>query len=134
MASFLHAVEVKRDGDGCFAAIDPDWFIWGPFGGYLAALALRAMASYSNLLRPAAFSCQFLKAAAAGPVSFIVKRRKAGRRAELLRVCAIQAGEPFLDAQCWFVATGLTGLAHESASMPPVETPFQLPPWDDFRQ
>src|SRR5687767_10185904 len=132
MASFLRAVEVTRDGDDCFAAIDPDWFIWGPFGGYLAALALRAMASYSNLPRPAAFSCQFLKAAAAGLVSFVVERRKSGRRAELLRACMIQAGEPFLDAQCWFVAGDLTGLTHDRATMPPVETALQLPPWDGF--
>jgi hypothetical protein len=132
MASFLRSVKVTRDGDDCLAAIDADWFIWGPFGGYLAALALRAMASYSNLPRPAAFSCQFLKAAAAGPVSFVVERRKSGRRAQLLRACAMQAGEPFLDAQCWFVAGDLTGLTYDSATMPPVETPFQLPPWDGF--
>lgn len=132
MASFLRAVEVTRNGDDCYAAIDPDWFIWGPFGGYLAALALRAMASYTNLPRPAAFSCQFLKAAAAGSVSFVVERRKSGRRAELLRACMMQAGEPFLDAQCWFVAGDLTGLTHDSATMPSVEAPFQLPPWDGF--
>jgi acyl-CoA thioesterase len=132
MANFLRATEVTRKGDDCIAEIDHDWFIWGPFGGYLAALALRAMAGFSHLPRPAAFSCQFLRTAPAGPVSFAVERRNSGRRAALLRACATQGREPFLDAQCWFVAGDLSGLTHDCATMPPVERAPQLPPWSGF--
>ena len=48
-------------GDGRFTAqVSRDWEIWGPNGGFLAMLALRAAGAHTDLRRPASFSCHFL--------------------------------------------------------------------------
>ena len=67
MAGFVEATAVRNDGVHHQALIDPDWFIWGPFGGYLAALAMRAMAAQSAFGKPATFSCQYLNVGRPAP-------------------------------------------------------------------
>ena len=58
-------------GEGRYgASIAPDWKIWGPNGGYMAALALRAATTASRFARPAASPCHFLSVGAFdGPAS-----------------------------------------------------------------
>jgi hypothetical protein len=102
-------------------------------GGYLAAIAMRAMGAASTHRRPATFSCQFLNVGAAGPVEVIVERRKSGRRAECLQASLIQAGKPLVEAQSWMIADGLTGLQRDHARMPHVYAASDLPPWDGVR-
>lgn len=51
MADFLADSRVQPDPEhaGRFhAALSPDWAVWGPHGGYLAAVALRAMLDASR--------------------------------------------------------------------------------------
>lgn len=133
MGTFELATAIEGEGEQYRGAIDPEWFIWGPVGGYLAAIALRAMGAASTHCRPATFSCQFLNVGAAGPVEVLVGRRKSGRRAECLRASVIQAGKPLVEAQSWIVADDLTGLQHDHARMPPVSSASDLPPWDGVR-
>jgi hypothetical protein len=51
------AVEERRT---LLGAIVADWEIWGPNGGYVAAIALRAAGAATHLRRPASFACHFL--------------------------------------------------------------------------
>jgi hypothetical protein len=45
------------------AMVHDDWEIWGPEGGYVAAIALRAAGAASPLARSASFFCHLGSAA-----------------------------------------------------------------------
>lgn len=132
MGRFVDATMVTRHGDGFQAMLDPDWFIWGPFGGYLAALGLRAMCAASALGRPAAFSCQYLNVGAAGPVEIHVEMRRPGKRAELLRASIVQKDKVLLDAQAWLTVNSLPGLDHDEAAIPLIARPDELASWHGY--
>jgi hypothetical protein len=53
------AVDTAIEGSGrrYRAQLSRDWEIWGPNGGYLAVIALRAAGAHTSLRRPATFSC-----------------------------------------------------------------------------
>jgi acyl-CoA thioesterase II len=129
MAGFVRATSVVADGAICAASIDSDWFIWGPFGGYLAALSLRAMAACSAHKRPATFSCQFLNVGRPGPITIAVERVKQGRKAECLRASVKQDGVPLVEAQAWIVAAAFSGLEHCDTAPPDAEKPCELSDW-----
>jgi acyl-CoA thioesterase len=133
LSAFLQATAVTRVGGRYAAAIDPEWFIWGPFGGYLAALALRAMGAHSVQRRPATFSCQYLNVGEAGPVEIEVTSRRSSRRAECLNARILQNGKQLIDAQAWLVAEKLSGLDHRHARMPQIAAATELPRWDGFK-
>lgn len=133
MGTFELATAIEGEGEQYRGVIDPEWFIWGPVGGYLAAIAMRAIGAASTHRRPATFSCQFLNVGAAGPVEVVVGRHKSGRRAECLQASVIQAGKPLVEAQSWIVADDLTGLQHDHARMPHAGAASDLPPWDGVR-
>jgi acyl-CoA thioesterase-2 len=117
-----------RGGDGRYAAtLSPAWEVWGPFGGYVAAVALRGLAAASELPRPASFSCLFLSVARFGEVDLAVATLRRGRSSHALRVDVTQEGRPVLAASAWFVADALSGLEHEDAVMPAVPPPAELP-------
>lgn len=132
MAEFGKATAVARSNNGYQASLDPDWFIWGPFGGYLAAIAMRAMAAHSARRRPATFSCQYLNVGVAGPVEVEVRHLKTGRRAECLGASICQGDKTLIEAQSWIVEETLSGLEHESQTMPLVDAPSSLPDWEGF--
>jgi acyl-CoA thioesterase-2 len=119
---------VHPNGDGCFTALlQPDWEIWGPMGGYVAACALRAVGASSEHPRPATFSCQYLGVAEFAPIDIRVERRKRGRSASAHRVELEQDGRPILDAMVWSVDNDLEGLEHDETMAPPVPGPDELP-------
>jgi acyl-CoA thioesterase len=107
--------------------IHGSWFIWGPNGGFLSALALRAAAAESRFGRLASYSCQFLGVGREGEVELEVARLREARRAEALRVEMRQAGEPILQALLWLVADDVPGLEHRDLAMPDVPMPDALP-------
>ncbi|MGI8793419.1 MAG: acyl-CoA thioesterase domain-containing protein [Acidimicrobiales bacterium] len=73
---------VESIGDGRFtAALSPEWKIWGPAGGYVAAVALRAVGAVSPLSRPASFFCQFHAVAEFDTVDLVVTTLKESRSA-----------------------------------------------------
>jgi acyl-CoA thioesterase-2 len=120
---------------GCYrAALAPDWFVWGPMGGYVAAIAFRALADASVQPRPATFACQFLRAGSAGPVEVRVQSVRGGRRSEALRATLLQDGAPLLEASAWFVADALEGFEHSLGNMPDVPLPERLQPYHELAE
>jgi acyl-CoA thioesterase len=132
MAGFVRATSVVADGPTCEASIDSDWFIWGPFGGYLAALALRAMVACSPQARPATFSCQFLNVGQPGPITIAVERLRRGRMAECLRASVRQGDILLVEAQAWIVAAAFSGIEHCDMAPPKAEKPRELSDWPGF--
>ena len=115
-------------GDGRYhrAWCTDDWEIWGPCGGYVAAIALRAAGAESPLARPASFFCHYLSVAAFAPVDLVVTPLRAGRTVLAQRVEMSQEGRPVLDAMVWSVGD-VEGLEHEDLNPPEVPDPDALP-------
>ncbi|MGQ0825721.1 MAG: thioesterase family protein [Actinomycetota bacterium] len=92
--------------NGRYASVPcEDWRIWGPMGGYIASIALRAAAAeISEGLLPASFTCQFFAPARFEPVDIDVSVRRASRRTAAIATSITQDGAPILDAQAWFAA------------------------------
>lgn len=115
-------------GDGRYrAALSADWEIWGPNGGYLAALSLRAAGAHSGLARPASLVCHFLDVAAFDEVELHTETLRRSRRAESTRVAMVQGGRRVLEALVWSVADGMDGLVHDAAPPPDVPGPEAVP-------
>jgi acyl-CoA thioesterase len=127
LPSFLADTQVERIEAGRWrASLSPDWAVWGPNGGYVAAIALRAALGESRLARPASFACHFLAVGEFAPVEVRVASLGGSKRAESLRVDVVQGGKPLLAASVWTVDGGLAGYAHDFAKAPEVARPAGL--------
>ncbi len=140
---------VERVGEGHYVGrVHRDWEIWGPEGGYVAALALRAAGAESPFARPASFFCHYLSVAAFAPVELAVTPLRAGRTVLAQRVSMSQEGRPVLEAMVWSVGD-VEGLEHDDVVPPDVPGPAELPEpaalgpdedrpryafWDNFEQ
>jgi acyl-CoA thioesterase-2 len=114
-------------GDGRYTAhVSRDWEIWGPEGGYIASLALRAAGAESTFGRPASFFCHYLGVARFEPVDLEVTKLRGGRNAESFRVMMTQDGKPILEATLWTIGD-VDGLDHALAVPPTVPDPEDLP-------
>jgi acyl-CoA thioesterase-2 len=119
-------------GGGCFGAtLSEDWRIWGPNGGYLAVVALRAAGAVATQPRPASAAVHFLGVAGFGPVELEVAPLRRARTAESLRVSMTQEGKPILEALVWAVADGIEPLEHDEAPMPDVPAAESLPTMEE---
>ena len=122
-----------QGGDGRYRAhISRDWEIWGPNGGYLAAIALRAAGREAKIPRPATFTCHFLATARFEPVDLAVTVVHRGRRSESLLVAMQQHGRAILQALVRTAAEG-PGLEHDVAVMPRIPDPEALKSWEELR-
>ena len=127
MGDLARDTEVEG-GDGRYrAALSKDWEIWGPCGGYVAAVMLRAAGAHSSFERPASLSCHFHGAAVFGEVDLAVETVRAGRRSESMRVSMIQGDRPVCEALVWTVADDLDGFAYDWTSAPDVPPPSEAP-------
>jgi acyl-CoA thioesterase-2 len=105
-----------------------DWRIWGPMGGYVASVALRAAAAeVDGGLEPASLTCQFLSAAAFAPVDLEATVRRASRRTALVDVRLGQEGAAVVDAQVWFAAPADV-IEHDFAGSHRYGRPLDHPP------
>lgn len=105
-----------------------DWEIWGPNGGYLASVALRAAGKATTLPRPATLSCLFLGVGTFdADVDIEVRSIRRAKRAEALRVCVQQGDRSLLEAHVWAVDDRMLGLEHDVAAPPDVPGPDELP-------
>jgi acyl-CoA thioesterase len=133
VASFLADTQVERVEAGRWRAkLSPDWAVWGPNGGYVAAIALRAALGESRLARPASFACHFLAVGEFAPVELRVASLGGSKRAESLRVDVVQNGKALLAASVWTVDGGLAGYEHDFARAPEAAKPAALRGYQDL--
>ena len=118
------ATRVEGDAGRYDAHLSSDWEIWGPNGGYLAAIALRAVSAMAQIRQPASFYCHFLSSPAFDAVQLDVSVLKRGRRAESFTVAMTQHGKPVLHALVK-TAAHAPGYQHQS-SAPNVPPPAAL--------
>jgi acyl-CoA thioesterase II len=123
---FAQASSVTGGGGEYRAQLSADWQVWGPFGGYVAAVALRALAAESALRRPASFHCDFLAVARFAEIRMHVTTLRRGKRSHALAARVEQDGAPILAASAWFIDAGMDGFAHEDGVMPAVPPPAAL--------
>jgi len=116
--------------DGRYTAtLVDDWAIWGPNGGYIASVALRAAGAESVFSRPATFKCQFLAPGRFDAVDIAVRSIRRGRNAEALSVVMTQGDRTLLSALAWTVPDvdeQTPRMEHDFAPMPAVPPASEL--------
>jgi len=118
------ATAVRRVDDGRWLGTIPAAYVMGPaaWGGYVAAVLLRASAASAGLPRPAALSVHFLRSAVAGPFEFHPRSLRRGRRCESISGVLSQDGKSVAASLAAFVDDELVGLDHDLVPQP-VELP-----------
>ena len=129
MGDFGGDTELQEQPDGSFSReLHRDWEIWGPNGGYLGALALRAAGLRCGRARPANATVHFLGVATFDePVELTVSVLRASKVATSVQVSVRQAGRPVLEALAWGIDAGLGGLHHSFGEPPAVPNWAELP-------
>ncbi|HEX4304026.1 MAG TPA: thioesterase family protein [Rhizomicrobium sp.] len=121
----------ERDGR-LFATLSRDWEIWGPNGGYVSAIALRAAGKIAPAgHRPVTISVQYLSAGKFAEAEAIVEPVKQGRTAWCINVALVQDGKRFLQAQVWTTDRS-DGPTTREVAMPEVAMPAALRSWDEI--
>ncbi|MDQ1384970.1 MAG: acyl-CoA thioesterase [Actinomycetota bacterium] len=122
------ALDTKVTGSvGRYSArLSRDWEIWGPNGGYIAAIALRAAGEHSRFGRPVSIAGHFLGVAGFDEVILEVKTLRLTKRAESMRVTMTQQKAPIFEALVWTCAP-MEGLEHELALSPATFEPESVP-------
>jgi len=126
-----HATRLDGQSGRYQARLSEDWEIWGPNGGYLAAIALRAAGEVAEIKRPASFYCHFLSSPAFDVVELEVSVLKQGRRAESFAVEMTQQGKPILHAMVKTAAEA-PGYSHQHPSAPAVPLPESLKTYEEL--
>jgi acyl-CoA thioesterase len=120
-----------RDGK-LFATLSRDWEIWGPNGGYVAAIALRAAGKVAPAgHRPATISVQYLSAGQFAEAETVVDPVKKGRSAWCINVSLVQDGKRFLQAQVWTTDRS-DGPTTREIAMPDVPSHAGLRSWEEI--
>jgi acyl-CoA thioesterase-2 len=120
VGDFALDTEITATGDREYCArLSQDWEIWGPNGGYVAAIALRAAGAASRFARPASYNGAFLSSARFDEVQIRVEVLRATRVADALFVRMNQGDRQILAALVWTVDE-VEGLVHDAAPMPDV--------------
>jgi len=107
--------------------LSKEWEIWGPMGGYVAAMAFRAAGEESAFRRPASFACHYLSVASFETVDLAVTPLRTTRVAASYRVEMTQGDRRILEATVWAIDENVEGLVHDDAVAPDVEGPDNLP-------
>lgn len=114
--------------DGRYSAkISRDWEIWGPNGGYIAAILLRAAGAHSGLGRPASLALHFLGPANFDEVTLETTTLRAGKRSHSVRVSMAQGERNIAEAIVWTVSEDAAGPEFNWATPPDVPSPEQVP-------
>lgn len=126
-------VDTRLDGGkGHYVArLSKDWEIWGPNGGYVAAIALRACGCEARIKRPVSFAGHFLAVASFGPIDVDVTAVHQGRRSESLWVSMRQSGRAVFHGIARTAAEG-PGFEHDVARAPEVPDHDGLRSYEDL--
>jgi|SoiMethySBSTD1v2_1073268.scaffolds.fasta_scaffold15487_4 acyl-CoA thioesterase II len=130
---FEQATRVEGKNGVYSAFVSPAWEIWGPNGGYMASIAMRAAACEAQVRSPASFYCQFLRVARFDAIEARVTVVQSGRRSESIRVSLVQEGKPVAEGLLRTALPG-EGLEHTAYRTPEVPAPESLPRFDDLRR
>lgn len=131
MAGLMSATALESTGGQFGMMLDPGWNIWGPAGGYIAAIALRAVREHAAAEhRPLTLSGQFVRVAKPGLIEVTVDTVKQGTTA-LYAVTLAQDGRPIFLAQVWTSARSETSLP-VSPLKPDVPPPHSLRGQDEI--
>lgn len=126
MGDFAQDTTMAAVGPGRYrGALSPDWEIWGPAGGYVAALALSAAACESTVGVPASFTCHFLGVGAFDEVEAEVAVVRRGRSTESIQVL-LRQGERLLLHAVVLTAAGVGGFDHHESPPPDAPEPEGL--------
>lgn len=127
MGDFERDTRITKVEPGRYGAeLSQDWEIWGPNGGYLCAIALRAAGAEAQIARPVALYVHYLRVAKFAPVALSVELLGRTRRSESLRVTMRQEDKPILEAMVRTASVG-EGLSHLDVQAPEVSGPEGLP-------
>ncbi len=125
MGNLANDTFVREEGGKLAATLSRDWEIWGPNGGYVASIALRAAGKVAPPdHRPATFSCQYLSAGQFADVEVEAEPVRKGRNAWCINVALVQNGKRFLQAQVWTTnkAEGPRKIDRKMPDVPPHAT------------
>ena len=102
MSRFANDTSIAPLGDGRFAAlVDPGWAVIdgaAPNGGYMLAIAARAMAAAGSMPDPLSVTGHFLAPCAPGPVEVVCQVVRAGRRHATVSASLTQEGRVMTQA------------------------------------
>ena len=132
MTAFQRATGVREVGPGQFVGeVDGGWSTpVGPNGGYVAAVAVRALEAGMNVRgdrRLRSLTCHYMRRPNLGPIELEVVPLRVGRRFSTGQLTARQAGKPVLSAIATFGVATLQGVMSWSPPMPDV---LPAPAWD----
>lgn len=124
-ATTFGSVSAVTPVDGQYAAtLDPEWTIAGrPHGGYLLAIAGRAVTSVAPHPHVLAASAHYLRPPAPGPVRVAVDRLQAGRNSSRFRARLDQDGTTRVEALFTMGTLAADGVAHWQGGVPTPELP-----------
>jgi acyl-CoA thioesterase II len=131
MADLQEDTEIEGSGGRYRARLSSEWEIWGPQGGYVSTVALRAAGAESAFKKPASFTCHYINAAEFDLVDVSVETLRRSRRAESLRVSVKQKEKPILECLVWTVDE-IEGMDHDTTQMPAVAKPAGLKSWAEL--
>ena len=128
---FEQATELSKTADHHYQAIlTKAWALWGPAGGYLAALALRAAGESTEFTRPISMACQYFRVARFEAIDLVVTELKRGKRSDALRVDLVQDTRLIMSAQVWAGASDTPTMEHDYVSPVSVPEPIQIPTYE----
>lgn len=127
MGNLAKDTEVTSTGADTYeATISPEWAFWGPNGGYLAGIMLRAAGAYTGMPKPASIHCQFLRVPATEPVVLRIETLVRSRRAHSVWVRMYQRDRLVATAAVWGVVSRPSGPQTSWGCPPDVPPPAQL--------
>lgn len=108
------------------ATLSDEWNIWGPNGGYVAAICMRAAGAATGLPRPATIACHYLEVGQFDEVTLRVDLLRSTKRTAAAHVQMLQGERRLADATVWAVSDDLQGYEWDDTAAPSVPKPEEI--------